>query len=146
MLLYPVFLNLKGRSVLVVGAGPVGVRKARGLHAAGAKVSVVAQVFSQGLPARVRRFKRRYRSSDVRGRLLVVAATDDATLNARIAREARSNGALVNRTDDASACDYQVPAGFRKGKLAVAVSTGGRNPALARRIRLDLLLRYGGKS
>ncbi len=145
MPLYPIFLNLKGRSVLVVGAGPVGIRKARGLHAAGASVVVVAPVFSDPLPAGVRRLKRPYRASDVRRRLLVVAATDDVALNARIAREARAAGALVNRVDDAGDCDYHVPSVFRKGALAVAVSTGGTSPALARRIRLELLKRYGGK-
>ncbi len=144
MPLYPVFLNLKGRNVLVVGAGPVGVRKARGLAAAGARLTVVALAFSASLPKSARRRKRAYRTSDVRGCLLVVAATDHAALNARIARQARAAGALVNRTDDARDCDYQVPSLFRAGKLSVAVSTGGRDPRLARRIRLDLQKRYRG--
>ena len=146
MPLYPVFLNLKGRSVLVVGAGAVGMRKARGLQAAGARVTVVATTFSGALPAGVRRLRRRYRTADVFRKLLVVAATDDTALNARIAREARCAGALVNRADDAEDCDYQVPSVFRKGRLALAVSTGGSAPALAKRIRLDLLKRYGGKA
>ena len=102
--LYPVFLNLRGRSVLVVGAGPVGLRKARGLHAAGARVTVVAPKIPKDFPAGIRRLKRRYRTSDVFRKLLVVAATDDSALNTRIAREARYAGALVNRADDAGAC------------------------------------------
>ena len=146
MRLYPVFLDLRDRSVLVVGGGPVAARKAKGLLKAGARVTVVAPAFSRAFPKAVRRLKRRYRASDVRGNLLVVVATDDGALNVRIARQARSAGALVNRADDAGDCDYHVPSVFRKGGLAVAVSTGGTSPALARRIRLDLLERYGGKA
>ena len=146
MRLYPVFLNLKGRRVLIVGGGPGAARKAKGLLKAGARVTVVAPAFSPALPKAVRRLRRRYSASDVRGNLLVVAATDDRALNVRIARQARSAGALVNRTDDSGDCDYHVPSVFRKGELAVAVSTGGTSPALARRIRLDLLKRYGGRA
>lgn len=144
MRLYPVFLRLSGRPVLVVGGGDVGARKARGLLAADAKVTAVAPRFSADFPPGATRFRRRYRASDVRGKLLVVAATDDAGLNARIAGDARAAGALANVVDDPHGGDYHVPAVLRKGLFSLAISTGGASPALAKRLRLALARRWDG--
>lgn len=136
---YPVFLDLRGRPVLVVGAGRVGLRKIRGLVEAGAQVTVVAPEgrpeLSQ-LPVRWRR--RRFRRSDVRGHVLVFAATDQRAVNQMVAEEARRLGAWVNVADNVDECDFLVPARVRRGDLQIAVSTGGQSPRLAAELRRKL--------
>ncbi len=143
MRLYPVFLNLCGRRVLVVGGGRVASRKARSFLSASARVTVVAPRLSSSFPAGIRHLRRRYRRADLAGKSLAVAATDNPTLNATVARDASTAGVLVNVVDDPGRCDYHVPALFRRGHLAIAISTGGSSPALARRIRRELAQAYG---
>lgn len=143
MRLYPVFLNLRGRNVLVVGGGPVALRKARGLLRAGARVTVVSPRLASGLPSGAVHARRPYRASDATGKFLVVAATDDPGLNAAVARDARSAGALLNAVDDPSGSDVHVPSVLRRGSLTLAVATGGAAPAVARRIRRELGAAYG---
>ena len=140
---YPVALDLRGRSCLVVGGGPVAERKVRGLLEAGAAVTVVSPDLTPRLRAwaagqRCRHVARAYRSADVAGRVLVLAATDDARTTAQVYRDARRAGALVNAADDPERCDFLLPALLRRGRLTVAVSTGGASPALARSVRDEL--------
>lgn len=136
--LYPAFLDLSGRPVLVAGGGAVAARKARGLRAAGARVTVVAPAIRPGFPrvARVRR--RRFRVADLRGMRLVFAATDDRFANALIARAALRRGIPVNVVDDPDACSFLVPAVVRRGDLLLAVGTSGASPAIARSLRRAL--------
>jgi precorrin-2 dehydrogenase len=139
MLLYPIFLDLTGKAVLVVGAGKVGLRKTRGLLEAGAEVTVVAPRCDAGfrsLP--VRWLPRRFRKSDLRGKALVFAATDDRKVNHRVAEEARRLGIPANVADAAGECDFLVPARVRSGDLQIAVSTSGRSPRLAVELRRKL--------
>ena len=134
---YPVDLTLVGRACLVVGGGVVAARKAAGLAAAGADVLVVAsQVGEQvrGLD-RVRWDERPYREGDVEGYWLVITATDDAELNAQVARDADAHHVWVNSADDPANCSFILPAVARNGPLTVAVGTDGASPALARRLR-----------
>ncbi len=136
---YPIFLDLREKPVLVVGAGAVALRKTRGLLEAGARVTVVAPRWRrefESLPVRLAR--RRFRASDLRGACLAFTATDDRRVNRRVALEARRLGIPVNVADAPAECDFLVPARVRSGALQLAISTGGRNPRLAAELRRKL--------
>ncbi len=136
---YPVFLDLRDKPVVVVGAGKVALRKVAGLLEAGARVKVVAPECDAGfdhLPVRL--LRRRFRASDLDGAFLALAATNDRRVNARVAGEARRRGIPVNVADDPAACGFLVPARIRRGNLQIAVSTSGRAPRLARELRLQI--------
>lgn len=140
---YPVFLDLRGRNCLVVGGGAVATRKVEGLLSAEAKVTVVSPDITPGLRAhvdagRVAWRAREFTAADLEGALLVIAATDHREVNQHVAVEARRRGLLVNAVDDPPNCDWIAPAVVRRGDLVVAISTGGRSPAFARRVRQDL--------
>ncbi len=141
---YPVLLDLRDAPCLVVGGGAVACRKAAGLCAAGARVTVVAPAVGP-LPAEVTVHRRPYAPDDLAGARLVVAATDDPAVNARVAQDARARGVWVNVADDPDAGDLVLPAVAARGALRIAVSTGGASPALARRIREALEAAYGAE-
>jgi siroheme synthase-like protein len=133
---YPVNLVLAGRRVLVVGGGPVALGKVRGLLEAGAEVTVVAETVVgelRELPVRIE--QRAYHPDDLAGQRLVVAATGDHELNARIYEEADARGIWVNAADDPAHCSVTLPARVRRGRLLVTVSTGGHSPAVAAWLR-----------
>ena len=134
---YPVVLDLHGVPVLVVGAGGVAVRKIAGLVAAGAHVRVVAPEIDVRLDAaRIREIRRRpYEAVDLDGVRLVVTATGVAAVDAAVAADARARSIWVNAADQPEDCDLILPAIARQGPISVAVSTDGRSPALAARLR-----------
>jgi precorrin-2 dehydrogenase/sirohydrochlorin ferrochelatase len=133
---YPIFLDLCGRTVVVVGGGKVGLRKVRGLLEAGARVRVVSPALATEFDMlRVELIKRAFRPSDLKGAFLAYAATNLREVNRRVAREAKRRGIPVNVADDPGECDFFVPARIRSGELQVAVSTGGRSPRLAVELR-----------
>ena len=136
---YPIFLDLKDRQVLVVGAGRVALRKTKGLIEAGARVTVVAPEWEsefETLPLRL--VRRGFRASDLAGAMLVFAATDDRLTNHRIAIAAKGRGVFANIADSAEECDFIVPARVQRGTVQVAVSTGGENPRLSAELRKRL--------
>jgi siroheme synthase-like protein len=136
---YPIFLDLKDRPVLVVGAGKIALRKTRGLVEAGARVTVVAPEWEpefEDLP--VRRVARNFRASDLSGAMLVFAATDDRLTNHRISVAAKGRGIFANIADSASECDFIVPARVQRGSVHIAVSTGGESPRLSAELRRKL--------
>jgi len=136
---YMACLDLRDRRVLVVGGGPVALEKAHGLLACGARVTVVApEVVPQFHELDVVWRPRRYRGSDLRGAFLVVAATSDTRVNERVHANAEARGMLCNVADVPELCNFILPAVHREGPIAVAVSTGGASPALAKRIRTDV--------
>ncbi|MDI3256536.1 MAG: bifunctional precorrin-2 dehydrogenase/sirohydrochlorin ferrochelatase [Kyrpidia sp.] len=140
---YPLFLNLQGVAVLVVGGGRVGARKVEGLLGAGADVTVVSPEVVPELERRVRegacRWEaRRYRAGEARNYRLVFAASGDPSVNERVAAEARAAGSWVNVADRPELGNVAVPSSFRRGRLTVAVSTAGGSPWLARAFRLLL--------
>ena len=140
---YPIVLELRDRPVLVVGGGSVAERKVDGLLQAGARPTLVSPMLSEGLQTharagRIRWIDRSYRRGDVAGHALVVVATDDGAVNAEVAAESRAHGVWVNAADDPPHCDFTLPSVLRRGKLTIAVSTGGTSPALARAIREEL--------
>jgi precorrin-2 dehydrogenase / sirohydrochlorin ferrochelatase len=141
--LFPIFLKLEGRRVLVAGAGPVAEQKLDGLLRAGADVHVVApqatdlvQQFARD--GQLRWSQREFNSSDLDRAALVVAATGHAEVNERIYREAESRGVLCNAVDEPDRCHFYYPAVVQRGDLQIAISTAGHSPALAQRIRKQL--------
>jgi precorrin-2 dehydrogenase/sirohydrochlorin ferrochelatase len=120
---FPVSLEVAGRRCVVFGAGPVAQTRAAALLEAGAVVTVIARPYADG---------------DLAGSFLAVAATGDGAETARIFAEAERDGVLLNAVDDPSHCHFAVPAVLRRGDLMVAVSTGGRAPGYAGRVRDEL--------
>jgi siroheme synthase-like protein len=140
---YMTCLDLEGRSVLVVGAGSVAHEKIGGLLDVGARVSVVAPTVSEPVEAlahggRLALARRAYRSSDLVGHFLVVAATSVTEVNERVYAEAEARGMLCNVVDVPELCSFILPAVHRADPIAVAISTGGASPALAQRLRDDV--------
>jgi precorrin-2 dehydrogenase/sirohydrochlorin ferrochelatase len=142
---YPVLLTVAGRRCLVVGGGAVALRRAEGLAGAGARVRVVAPRVLAPLRelAGVTVEERAYRRGEAAGHWLVVAATDDPVVNQTVSDDGEAAGVWVNRADDAAAGSFTVPAVARRGPVTVAVSTGGRSPALAAWLRRHVEEQFG---
>ena len=143
MSLFPIFLKLTARPVVVIGAGYLAESKVDSLLAAQAHVTVIAP----GVNARVRELavageihlhERRYQHGDLAGAFLAVAATDDAAVNRAVFAEAEAAGLLVNAVDDPPFCDFYFPSVVRRGDLQIAISTAGNSPALAQRLRKEI--------
>lgn len=137
MPVYPVNLVVAGRRCVVVGGGAVAARKVDGLAAAGAQVTVIAPRVDPSIRtlAGVTVFEREYRTGDLDGAWLAVAATDDAGVNRSVHADGEAARVWVNAVDDPPACSFTLPAVVRQGPVVVAVSTSGYSPALAGWIR-----------
>jgi siroheme synthase-like protein len=136
---YVACIDLEGRSVLVVGAGHVAHEKASALLDCGAAVTVVAPEAAPDVEALdVELLRRRYRSSDLDGRFLVVAATADTVVNRRVFADAEARSLLCNVVDVPELCSFILPALHREDPITVAVSTGGASPVLAQRLRDEI--------
>ena len=137
---YPIFVEMQGRRVLLVGGGNVAHEKIGKLVDASADVTVVAPELTPPVRAIVEEhgcewFDRPYEPGDVEGYEVVMVATDDGAVNAQVASEARALGIWVNAADDAANCDFILPSLAKRGRIALAASTGGASPALARWLR-----------
>jgi precorrin-2 dehydrogenase/sirohydrochlorin ferrochelatase len=134
---YPILLQLNGRLCVVIGGGPVAIRKARGLREAGGQVRLVASELAvpAGELAGVEVIIRPFRAGDLSGAFMVFAATDDRLVNAAVVREARQRGVLVSVVDAPGEGDFTLPALLRRGDLTVSVATAGGSPALAAVLR-----------
>ncbi len=144
VVLYPIFLDLSSRRCVVVGGGEVANRKARKLLQARARVVVISPEIGAELESvAVEIHRRPYREGDLEGAYLAFAATNSREVNAAVAREARGRGVPVNVADEPSEGDFALPSTLRRGRLQVAVSTGGASPTLARRIREELEEAFG---
>lgn len=146
--MFPIFLKLEGRRCLVVGAGAVAEGKIRGLLDAGAFVRVVApqavpQIERWVSERKISWEQRKFEPRDFDQILLVVAATASPELNREIFREARLRNVLCNSVDDPENCDFYYPAVVRRGDLQIAISTSGRSPALAQRMKRELEEQFG---
>jgi siroheme synthase-like protein len=140
---YPLLLNIQGKKCLVIGGGEVALRKVQTLLEHGAIVDIVSPAFCSelnqlGKGGAVQAINRAYKAEDLNDALLVIAATDDAKVNEKVAAEARKRGILINVVDKPDISDFIVPSSFRRGDIIVAVSTSGKSPALARKIRSEL--------
>jgi len=142
------FLKLTGRACLVVGAGSVGEAKIRTLLPTGATVRVIAP---HATPAVVKWVEsgciawetRGFTPADLEGVFLVIAATSSVEVNDIVFREAQRRGVLCNAVDDPARCDFYYPAVVRRGSLQIAISTEGKSPALAQRLRRELENHFG---
>ena len=148
MNLFPVNLDIRGRVAVVVGGGAVAERKCRSLLEAEAKVTVVAPAITPGLEelsreGKISVLRRQYLAGDLAGGLLVFTATDDRAVNRAVAEEAKRLGILVCVANEPAEGTFASPSVVRRGDLLLTISTGGRSPALARRIRQDLEFRFG---
>ncbi len=145
---FPINLDIRGRAVVVVGGGMVASRKSATLIDAGARVTVVAPLLTERLLESVKRgdvthLARNYAKGDLNGAFLVFAASNDRAVNRAVAREAKERGIPVDIADAPDASDFISPATFTRGDLLFTVSTGGKSPAMASRIRRELEERYG---
>jgi precorrin-2 dehydrogenase len=146
MNLFPIFVKLAGRRCLVVGAGTVAQAKIRSLRDAGADVRVVAPqgiVEEWAQSGSIRWEKREFQPADLNDAFLVIAATNSSEINGLIFREAEQRNILCNAVDDPEHCDFYYPAVVRRGDLQIAISTAGKSPALAQRLRKDLEAEFG---
>ena len=146
--MFPIFLKLDGRRVLVVGASTVAEGKIRGLLEARASIQVVApeavlQVQKWAGEGVVAWKARGFQPSDLDQVSLVIAATSSSELNAQVFKEAQARKVLCNAVDDPENCDFYYPAVVRRGDLQIAISTNGRSPALAQRLRQELEEQFG---
>lgn len=146
--LFPMFVKLDGRQVLVVGAGKVGEQKIAGLLDTGAHVRVVSlsatDVVRDWARAQQIEFEERsYSETDLYGVFLVVVATSIRTLNEQVYREAQDRGILCNVVDVPEQCDFYYPSVVKRGDLQIAISTSGQSPSLAQRIRHQLEQQFG---
>ena len=140
---FPVYLNLTGKHVVVIGGGEVAERKVASLMGTGAAVTVISPDLTPELLAlskanAIEWTKRGYAPGDCSGAVLVLSATDDPKTSQAVWNEATKSGVLVNTADLPALCDFIMPAVVRRGDLAVAISTGGASPALAATLREKL--------
>ena len=145
---YPVSLNITGRNCLVVGGGSVGRRKVKTLLKCGAKVTVVspkadAELAELAQSGMITLKQRSYCSADMGGMFLVSGATDDEKLNIRISKEAAVRNILYNIVDRPAVCNFILPALVRRGDLTIAISTSGKSPAFAKKLRKELEQKFG---
>jgi len=141
---FPVCLRLRGKRVLLIGAGPIAQSRALQLIEAGARVRMIApratptlrRLASEG---QLELLERRYASGDLPGHALVFVATDDRRVSEAVAEEARALGLWLNTADEPDLCDFTLPSIGRRGHITVAVSTNGVAPALARQLRQRLV-------
>jgi precorrin-2 dehydrogenase/sirohydrochlorin ferrochelatase len=146
--LFPVNLNLRGRKCLVVGGGSVAVRKVKSLLQCGAETWIVSPEFTSELEklaaqSKISLIHRSYDTGDLQNCFLVISAADDPSVNSRVADDCFARNIPVNVVDDPARCSFTVPSVLRRGSLCIAVSTGGRSPLLARKIREEMENSFG---
>lgn len=146
--LFPMFVKLEGKRVLVVGAGKVGEPKIAGLLETGARIRVVSldaspAVREWGRSGQIQLELRSFHPADLNGVFLAVVATSSRTLNEFAYHEAQQRGVLCNVVDVPDLCDFYYPSVVRRGDLQIAVSTAGKSPSLAQKIRQQLEKQFG---
>lgn len=148
MSLFPMFVKLEGRLVVVVGGGIVAEGKIPGLLAAGSRVRVVAPAITKQIAewvrfGRVEWVPKEFSPADLRGAFLVIAATSAPGVNESAFREAETRGILCNAVDDIEHCHFYYGAVVQRGDLQIAISTNGKSPALAQRLRKEFESQFG---
>jgi len=147
---YPILIELDGKKVLVVGGGRVAQRKAVTFLEYGAMINMISIELTPKLKGMVEDGKithlgAGFRDQHLDGVFLVVAATDDKGLNHKISESALKRGVLINAVDQPSDCSFIVPSIVRRGDLVIAISTSGKSPALAKKIRKELETQFGNE-
>jgi len=137
---YPIFVNLKDQPCTIIGGGKIAEGKVEGLLDAGAMITVISPALTPALQnlADEKQFtyiERIYQNGDLDGAFMVICATDQNDINHRVWLDASENHQLVNVVDDTPRCNFIAPAILRKGDLSIAISTGGKAPAMAVRLK-----------
>ena len=148
MSLFPIFVKLEGRLIVVVGGGNIAETKIPGVLAAGARIRLIAPSVTPQIAEWVRFGKidwlpKEFEAADLSGAFLVIAATSTPGVNEAVFREAEANGTLCNAVDDLEHCHFYYGAVVQRGDLQIAISTNGQSPALAQRLRKELELELG---
>lgn len=144
---FPISLDIRSRNCIVIGGGKVAARKVKALLASHGKVTVISPELDDELDplaqnGSIQWLKRGYRQGDLAGAFLVIAATDDVTVQEAVHREAEAHNLLVNVADVPKWCNFILPATVRRGDLTISVSTAGKSPALAKQLRKNLEKEY----
>ena len=147
---YPIFLELKEKTALVVGGGRVAQRKIETMLEHGAVIYIVSKRLTDKLKKLVQtgvihHVGAEFTDEQLEKAFLVIAATDDKELNHKISQKAQARGLLVNAVDQPSDCNFIVPSIVRRGDLLIAISTSGKSPALAKSIREMLEAQFGSE-
>jgi precorrin-2 dehydrogenase / sirohydrochlorin ferrochelatase len=145
---YIACLRLTGRRCVVVGGGEVGLEKVEGLLACDGRVVLVApdavpELRELAAEGSIQWLRRDYRAGDLKSTFIAIAATDDTDVNIRVYEDAERRAMLVNVVDVPPLCNFILPAIVRTGPLAIAISTAGASPALAKRIKREIADAYG---
>jgi siroheme synthase-like protein len=145
---YIACLKLSGRRCVVVGGGAIGLEKVEGLLACDGRVvliapDAVAELQELAAEGSIEWLRREYRAEDLERTFIVIAATDDTDVNIRIYEDAERRAMLVNIVDVPPLCNFILPAIVRTGPLAIAISTAGASPALAKRIKREIAAEFG---
>jgi precorrin-2 dehydrogenase/sirohydrochlorin ferrochelatase len=148
MSFYPILTNLSGKKAVVVGGGDVAQRKVDSLLECNAAVHLIARDITPTLHAYIKKGEIQFLGPDFKkkslnGAFLVIAATDDPALNHMISEFAQKKRILVNAVDQPEDCSFIVPSTIRRGDLVIAVSTSGKSPALAKKIRERISVQFG---
>lgn len=147
---YPIYLDIRDRNCLVVGGGSVGSRKVETLLDCGAKVTVVSIDAAETLKKLsdrgvIQMKERAFQSADLDNMFLVIGATDNEALNFEIYAAARRRGVLCNIADRPEACNFILPSIVNRGDLIIAISTSGKSPAFAKKLRKQLEAQFGSE-
>ncbi len=147
---FPICLDIAGRRCIVIGGGRVAERKASSLLDCGGSLTIISPELSPGLQAlhgagAIDWLGRSYEEGDLKAAFLVIAATDDPNVQARIHAEAEEGNILLNVADVPKWCNFILPATVSRGDLNVAISTSGNSPALARKLRKKLEIEFGAE-
>ena len=145
---YPILLDLEGKTALVVGAGRVAQRKIEALMLCGAEIHIIGKKLTPKLKelvdiGQIRHIGDAFEEAHLEDAFVVIAATDDPAVNHHISGRAKKKGLLVNAVDQPSDCNFIVPSVVRRGDLLIAISTSGKSPTLARRIREGMETQFG---
>lgn len=147
---YPILLELRGKTILVVGGGTVAQRKIEKLLEYDASISIISRGLKGKLKelvdsGKVAHIGEEFKEKHLDGAFLVIAATDDKGLNHWISESAEKRGLLINAVDQPADCSFIVPSIVRRGDLLISISTSGKSPALAKKIRRELDAQFGSE-
>ena len=145
---YPIMLKIEGKPCKVIGGGRVAERKINTLLKHGADVTLISPKITEGLSMLVEKGKikyinRNYQKGDLKGAYLAFALTDNKDINAECEKEARENNIFINIADSEDLSDFIIPASINRGSLNISISTGGKSPMLAGKIKKELEEIYG---
>lgn len=140
---YPIYIDIEDRDVVIIGGGNVCARKAETMLKYGARVTIVSPEFTEeieqwGREGKLALKRKRYEDADLEGANIVIASTDEQSVNEQVAADCRRRRIPVNVVDVTPLCEFIVPAIVESGSIQIAVSTGGKSPALARTLKEDL--------